>query len=68
MIKNKRLVTLKDCFDKIKQRAVDNVLGKALQIPDTLRLRILKKFIHILKDKTDKLAKKRGADKIGKYF
>ena len=68
MIKNKRLVTLKDCFDKIKQRAVDNVLGKALQIPDTLRLRILKKFIHILKDKTDKLAKKRGADTIIKNW
>ena len=68
LLKNKRLDHLKDCFDKIKKRAFDNVLRKAITIPDTLRKRIIKKFISILKDKTDKLGKKRGAEKIIKNW
>ena len=68
MLKNKKNNILKDCFDKIKERAFYNVLKKAVKIPDLLRLRILKKFINIMKDKTDKLAKKRAAEMITKNW
>ena len=68
LLKNKRLDHLKDCFDKIKKRAFDNVLRKAITIPDNLKKRIIRKFIIILKDKTDKLGKKRGAEKIIKNW
>ena len=68
MLKNKKNDRLKDCFDKIKERAFYNVLKKAVKIPDLLRLRIIKKFINIMKDKTDKLAKKRAAEMITKNW
>ena len=64
MLKKKKDDILKDCFDRIKQTASDNVLKKVIDIPDKLRIRIIKKFITILKDKTDKLGKKRGAETI----
>jgi hypothetical protein len=68
MLKNKKNDILKECFDKIKERAFYNVLKKAVKIPDLLRIRILKKFINIMKDKTDKLAKKRAAEMIIKNW
>jgi hypothetical protein len=68
ILKNKKDNILKDCFDNIKDRAFYNVLKKAVKIPDTLRLRIIKKFIYILKDKTDKLGKKRAAETISKNW
>ena len=68
MLKNKKNDILKDCFDKIKEKAFYNVLKNAVKIPDLLRLRILKKFINIMKDKTDKLGKKRAAEMISKNW
>ncbi len=68
MLKYKRKDILKDCFDNIKQRAFDNVLRKVIKIPDLLRTRIIKKFITIMKDKTDKLGKKRSVETIIKNW
>ena len=68
MLKNKRKDILKDCFDKIKQRETDNVLTKAIKIPDILRRRIIKKYIIIFKDNTDKLGKKRAVETIIKNW
>ena len=66
--KQKRLDTLKECFDKIKKRGVDNVLKKAIGIPEVFKKRILKKALLNLKDKTEKLAKKRSVEKIRKNW
>ena len=68
MLKKKRIDTLKDCFDKIKKNAFDNVLKKLIKIPDSLRIRIIRKFLNIMKDKTDKLGKKRAAETIIKNW
>ena len=68
MLKKKRQDILKECFDKIKRTAFDNVLKKVIKIPDLLRIRIIKKFITIMKDKTDKLSKKRSAETIIKNW
>ena len=38
MLKNKKNDILKDCFDKIKERAFYNTLKKAVKIPDLLRM------------------------------
>ena len=67
-LKQKRLDTLKNCFDKIKKRGNDNVLKTLIKIPDAFRKRILKKYLLTLRDKTDKLAKKRAADTIIKNW
>ena len=67
-LKQKRLDTLKNCFDKIKKRGNDNVLKQLIKIPDAFKKRILKKYLFTLRDKTDKLAKKRGADTIIKNW
>ena len=66
--KKKRLDILKDCFDKIKKRGIDNVLRKAISIQDIFKKRILKKALLNLKDKTNKLGKKRSAEKIQKNW
>ena len=63
ILKNKKLDILKDSFDKIKQRAFDNILSNALNISDNLRNRILRKNLNIWKENADKLAKKRAAEK-----
>ena len=68
MLKKKKDDILKDCFDKIKQTAFDNVLKKVINIPDLLRIRILKKFLNIMKDKTDKLGRKRAVEMIIKNW
>jgi hypothetical protein len=68
LLKTKRLDHLKESFDKIKKRGFDNVLRKAIKIPDSLKKRILKKYLSILKDKADKLGKKRSAEIIGKNW
>ena len=68
LLEDKRLDNLYECFDNIRNRAFDNVLRKAITIPDALKKRILKKSLSTLKDKTDKLAKKRSAEKIGKNW
>ena len=68
MLKNKKQNILKECFDNLKQRGFDNVLKKAIKIPDSLKERILRKFFNIMKDKTDKLGKKRAVDTIIKNW
>ena len=68
MLKAKRYDILKDCFDKIKKRAFDNVLRKAMKIPESFKKRIIKKFIFVLKDKANKLGKKRAVEKISKNW
>ena len=67
-LKKHKLDTLKDCFDKIRQTAFDNKLTRALNIPDSLKTRIIKKFILIWKDKADKVGRKHGAEKIIKNW
>ena len=67
-LKKKKIDTLRNCFDNIDIRACDNVLIKALQVPDEFKKRILRKSLKILKDKTDKLAKKHCADIIIKNW
>ena len=68
LLKKKRKDSLKDCFDKIKQTSFDNALTKVLDIPDKLRLRIIKKYLTIWKDKADKLGKKRAVETIIKNY
>ena len=68
MLKNKRKDILEECFYNIKQTSFDNVLKKVVKIPDALRIRIIKKFLTIMKDKTDKLAKKRSVETIIKNW
>ena len=68
MLKKKRLDILKDCFDNIKKRETDNVLTKVVKIPDILRKRIIKKYIFIMKDNTDKVAKKRAVETLIKNW
>ena len=67
-LKNHKLNTLKECFDKIKKTAFDNQLKNALKVPDSFRERILKKIITIWKENTDKLARKKGANTIIKNW
>ena len=67
-LKKHRLDTLKECFDKIKKTAFDNKLKSALNIPDSLKTRILKKIIIIWKENADKIARNHGADKIIKNW
>ena len=67
-LKQKRLTTLKECFYKIKQTAFDNKLNSVLTIPDTLRRRILKKYISIWSENADKVARKKGAELIIKNW
>ena len=67
-LKKHRLDTLKECFDKIKKTAIDNKLKSALNIPDSLKTRILKKIIIIWKENADKIARNHGADKIIKNW
>ena len=67
-LKKQRLDTLKECFDKIKKTAFDNKLKSALNIPDSLKTRILKKIIIIWKENADKIARNHGADKIIKNW
>ena len=63
-LKKHRLNTLKECFDKIRKTAFDNKLKSALEIPDSLKSRILKKAILTWKENADKLARNRGANTI----
>ena len=63
-LKNHRLNTLKECFDKIKKIVFDNKLKSALEIPDSFKKRILKKLIIIWKENADKITRNNGADKI----
>ena len=67
-LKNHKLNTLKECFDKIKKTAFDNQLKNALKVPDSFRERIHKKIITIWKENTDKLARKNGANTIIKNW
>ena len=67
-LKKHRLDTLKECFDKIKKTAFDNKLKSALNIPDSLKKRILKKIIIIWKENADKIVKNNGANKIIKNW
>ena len=67
-LKNHKLNTLKECFDKIKNTAFDNKLRGALEIPDNLRKRILKKIITVWKENSDKTARKHGAETIIKNW
>ena len=64
----KRKDNLKQPFDAIKKRVFDNTLKKALEIQPIFKNRILKKALQQLKDKTDKLAKTRAAEKINKNW
>jgi len=67
-LKNHKLNTLKECFDKIKNTAFDNKLRGALEIPDNLRKRILKKIITVWKENSDKTARRHGAETIIKNW
>ena len=42
-LENKRLDTLKNCLDSIKQKKKDNILENVLKIPDDFKKRLLKK-------------------------
>ena len=44
------------------------MLKKLIKIPDAFKKRILRKYLITLRDKTDKLAKKRSADTIIKNW
>ena len=68
LLKKKRLDNLKDSFDKIKKERFDNTLKKALNIPNNLKKRIIKKIIIIWKDKGEKLLRKNSVDKIAKNW
>ena len=67
-LENKRLDTLKNCLDSIKQKKKDNILENVLKIPDDFKRRLLKKFLFLLKDKTDKLAKIKCVNRIIKNW
>ena len=53
---------------KIKKERFDNTLKKALNIPNNLKKRIIKKIIIIWKDKGEKLLRKNSVDKIAKNW
>ena len=67
-LKKHKLNTLKECFDKIRKTAFDNKLKSALEIPDSLKKRIIKKVITIWNEKADKIKRNRGADLIIKNW
>ena len=67
-LKQKRLNTLKECFDKVKQTAFDNKLTSVLTIPDNLRRRILRKYITTWSENADKVARKQASEMIIKNW
>jgi hypothetical protein len=54
---NKRKDHLKTAYDAIRDAEKDKLLNKLFNIPESARLRILKKWFDIWKDKADKLGR-----------
>ena len=67
-LKNHRLNTLKECFDKIKKTAFDNKLKSALVTSYSFKKKIINKVIITWKENADKISKNNGADKIIKNW
>ena len=67
-LKNKRLTLLKDCFEKIKKKGFNEVLKKAIKVPDLLKRRIIKKALSKWKNQAEKLGKKRSIEIITKNW
>ena len=67
-LKKRRLNTLKDCFDRLKNNAFNDKLLKAIHVQDNLKERILKKFLELWKEKANKLSKNLAAEKIIKNW
>ena len=65
-LKEKRINSLKDIFNKIKERAFNNKLLNAVNIQNNLKERILKKAINKWSTKSQKLGTKRSAEMIQK--
>ena len=67
-LKKHRLNTLKECFDKIKQKAFNKKLMNALNVQDNFRERLLKRVLELWKEKANKLSRKSAAEKIIKNW
>ena len=67
-LKEKKLETLKNVFDNIKNRAFNNKLLSAVNIQDTLRKRILQKILKNWNEKAKKIGIKHGAEMLQKNF
>jgi len=67
-ISNKRRNTLKDIFDRIFKYGKDKLNNIVFKIPDKLRLRILKKWLEIWREKARKLKILRSAEIIQKNW
>ena len=67
-LKKHRFNTLKECFDKIKQRVFNNKLTNAINVQDNLKERILKRILDLWKEKANKLSRKFAVEKIIKNW
>ena len=65
-LKKHKLTTVKDVFDKIRKTAFDNKLKTVLKIPQSLRIRILKRALDNWKNNATKTGKRHGAELIQK--
>lgn len=65
---NKRKDHLKTAYDAIHDAAIRNLLNRLFKIPDSARLRILRRRFNLWRDNANKLKKDEAAKKIQRKF